>query len=180
MTIHQGLRTRIEPRAVADAVTDFRHTEGGVALGDALAPSWSGSPPSNPKPAACTGLDTGCPRPSRPCPTLAPSQTPEPGGPRPHRPEGQGPDLQPKHPLWAPEALQPPGTNMGVHGHAVQPESLLRTIQTRPLPLQNSPRTKLILPLLGHISEKSFHKASVTVRNGRKLPLRGGQLRHRG
>lgn len=91
-------------------------------------------------------------------------------------PEGQGPRLAAQTPpLWAPEALQPPGTNMGVHGHAVQPESLLSEPSRHTTPsFQNSPRTKLILPLLGHISEKSFHKASVTVMKREKVtPARG-------
>lgn len=91
-------------------------------------------------------------------------------------PEGQGPRLAAQTPpLWAPEALLPPGTNMGAHGHAVQPESLLSEPSRNTTPsFQNSPRTKLILPLLGHISEKSFYKASVTVMKREKVtPVRG-------
>lgn len=91
-------------------------------------------------------------------------------------PEGQGPRLAAQTPpLWAPEALLPPGTNTGVHGHAVQPESLLSEPSRHTTPsFQNSPRTKLILPSLGHASEKSFHKASVTVIEQEKVSAAKG------
>lgn len=136
------------------------------------------SSPQTPKPAACMRLDTGCP--------------PDPAGPAPHwcrarvesqedrhpaaTPEGQGPRLAAQMPpLWAPEALLPPDTNTGVHGHAIQPKSLLSEPSRHTTPsFQNSPRTKLILPLLGHVSEKSFHKASVTVIKQEKVtPAKG-------